>query len=629
MRFKIPRTWITAFLVVLGVVVLSVAIWCNPISAQEGQENAENFPVPVEQAGEGDAVQPAAAGPVSVLEINVTDEDGSTRVEIILSGNASSSNSFFLSDPLRLVVDIEGAFLTSRPDPIPVGDGIINQVRVGQFNPTVVRIVFDLERVASYTIVQTEDKPDVLTICFPKRVTGVNFFDRDGRAEVVIFGEGELEFETLSLLDPPRIVVDLPGAVLASDATEIPVSHAQVSSVRASQFEPDKVRVVVDLAKPSTYSVYTSSKRPGEIIVNLGCRILGASFVVNEKSTIVDVMTTGDPEVEYMLLSSPTRLVMDFQNSILDTTEREIPVGDGVVERIRLAQHSPMTVRVVLDLNYYTGHLAAVDSAEKKARVEVYRSSVANKVIAIDPGHGGVDPGAIGPTGLKEKDVVLDIAKRVAAELEAKGARVVMTRSEDVTVALPDRVQIAQDAGADAFVSIHANAARNRDSTGTETLYSGTMTLSRVLAESVQAALVNRIQQVDRGARERNDLLVIREAQCPACLVEVVFMSNYTEELMLLDPAFRQKAAEGIAAGVMSFFGFHEAREAEVGDTAQTGDDVAEDAGEEGQGTEALTLPVQEDIGPEESEPVGELPYADHPWFKNYSRLGEPVAGIV
>ena len=84
------------------------------------------------------------------------------------------------------------------------------------------------------------------------------------------------------------------------------------------------------------------------------------------------------------------------------------------------------------------------------------------------------------------------------------------------------------------------------------------MTLSRVLAESVQAALVNRIQQVDRGARERNDLLVIREAQCPACLVEVVFMSNYTEELMLLDPAFRQKAAEGIAAGVMSFFGFHE-----------------------------------------------------------------------
>ena len=93
--------------------------------------------------------------------------------------------------------------------------------------------------------------------------------------------------------------------------------------------------------------VYTSSKRPGEIIVNLGCRILGASFVVNEKSTIVDVMTTGDPVVEYMLLSSPTRLVMDFQNSILDTTEREIPVGDGVVERIRLAQHSPMTVRVV------------------------------------------------------------------------------------------------------------------------------------------------------------------------------------------------------------------------------------------------------------------------------------------
>ena len=92
-------------------------------------------------------------------------------MEIALGGKASY-NSFILSDPLRLVLDIEGAILRSRPDPMIIDDGVIDRVRIAQFNPSVVRVVFDLSRTSSYTVVQPEDNPDIITVSFPKRVTG-------------------------------------------------------------------------------------------------------------------------------------------------------------------------------------------------------------------------------------------------------------------------------------------------------------------------------------------------------------------------------------------------------------------------------------------------------------------------
>jgi len=513
---------------------------------------------------ESDATGPGVTEHVTLLQVEASEKDGRTTVEISFSGNASSYKSFTLQDPLRLVLDIEGAVLLSRPDPIPVEDGIIEKIRVGQFNPSVVRVVFDLSRSTSYTVVQTEDKPDVICVSFPKRMTGVEFFDRDGRGEAVISGTAAMEYETSSLTCPHRIVVDLPGTVLVEDAISMPVSHPQVTQVRASQFTSDTVRVVLDLVKATTYSVFTSSDRPGEVIVDLGYRILGVDFTSSEKSTIVNVISSGNAEVKSMVLTAPNRIVMDFENSTLDTAEIVIPVGDSVVERIRLAQHRPMTVRVVLDLNYYIGHSAQSEESRRGAEVEVFKSPMWNKTIVIDPGHGGTDPGAIGPTGLQEKAVVLDISKRVATQLQAMGAEVVLTRSDDVSVTLPERVKAASNGRADAFISIHANASRTGEPTGTETLYSGTVSMSRVLAEYVQTALVSQIRQFDRGARERNDLMVIREAKCPACLVEVVFMSNLAEELLLLDPAFREKAARGIVNGTVSYFQWRKDRQKEA-----------------------------------------------------------------
>ncbi|MEW5867333.1 MAG: N-acetylmuramoyl-L-alanine amidase [Bacillota bacterium] len=499
------------------------------------------------------AASAAGQAPVRVLAVNCAEMDGRTTITVALTGKATYT-SFVLKEPDRLVVDIDGAILPSQREPITVGDGVVNKVRIAQFNHTVVRVVVDLVRSSACTVNQPEDRPDQIVIAFPQRVTGVEFHDVHGRAGATIKGTGKLRYRTSILVNPARIVVDLPDTVLASDTAPMPVSHEIVRQIRASQHSPDTVRVVMDLSRTTTYSVFTSSDRPGEVVVDLGYRIKGATFTTGVRSTTVSVKSSGRPQMKFTRLSEPHRIVLDFEDSVLDAPDCTIPVGDGTVERIRLAQFGPMTVRVVLDLPYYIGHSLISDSTSSEVSVEVARSSVYKKTLVIDPGHGGADPGAIGPTGLQEKAVTLDISKLIGTMLQDAGARAVLTRTDDVSVFLPERVRIANEARADAFVSVHANAGKSEIPAGTETLYSTNVPMSRRLAEHVQSNLVKEIGLADRGIRERPDLYVIRETKMPSCLVEVVFMSNLAEELLLMDEDFRKKAARGITNGILGYF---------------------------------------------------------------------------
>jgi len=172
--------------------------------------------------------------------------------------------------------------------------------------------------------------------------------------------------------------------------------------------------------------------------------------------------------------------------------------------------------------------------------------------VCIDPGHGGSsDPGAIGKTGVQEKVVNLAIALRVAAILRPV-VDVVMTRETDVDVSLQDRAAVE----ADAFASIHCNAADNPDANGTETLYYPGSIMGRRLADRIQAHVVQELGTVDRGVKERPDLAVLRLSNCPAALVEIAFVSNVKEEAMLEDPAIHARAAQAIAEGIAEGMGF-------------------------------------------------------------------------
>ena len=173
--------------------------------------------------------------------------------------------------------------------------------------------------------------------------------------------------------------------------------------------------------------------------------------------------------------------------------------------------------------------------------------------IVIDPGHGGPDPGAVGIGGTQEKDVVLEISQQVAELLRSRGVDVLLTRNGDIDVDLPPRAQLANNSGADAFVSIHANALSmaRPDVNGLETFYYQSLQ-GKNLASSIHSALMQTIRRTDRGVKEGR-FYVIRATRMPSTLVEVGFLTGADDAADLMDPAHRRQISLAIAAGILDY----------------------------------------------------------------------------
>jgi len=244
----------------------------------------------------------------------------------------------------------------------------------------------------------------------------------------------------------------------------------------------------------------------------------------------------------------------------------------------------------------FSGRSGAGLDREARRRLEEEKDAWALDVVVIDPGHGGKDPGAIGPTGLYEKDVVLDVGLRLKRELEAKGVKTVITRDKDVFVPLRKRTQIANNSGGKLFVSLHCNAVRRGKAHGVETYFLApakteramevallensvikfeesqdqyqdlteenyillTMAQANFARESEQlAALVQ--DDISGGLAIKNrgvdqaGFYVLIGASMPSILVEMAFISSRSEEKKLRSGDFRQRLAEQICAAVLQF----------------------------------------------------------------------------
>ncbi|WP_041971298.1 N-acetylmuramoyl-L-alanine amidase [Geobacter sp. OR-1] len=325
------------------------------------------------------------------------------------------------------------------------------------------------------------------------------------------------------------------------------------------------------------------------------------------------------------------RLYLDINGARLNPDVKDVPVADGLLKTARIAQYRQDTVRVVLDLESIKDYKIFTFSDPFRIMIDirgdrrqeistlkpvieaappappVARDQAANKPhqkvpppavskvrrIVIDPGHGGHDPGAVGPDGTKEKDVVLAIGLKLAKKLrEEIGLDVVMTRTTDVFLELQERTAIANQVGADLFLSIHANAAPNRSASGIETYYlslaktekaaqlaakeNGT-SLEKVsmlqavlfdlmanykindsahLAEMVQKELHKKVDSrwpVKSLGVKQGPFYVLVGASMPSILVETAFLSNEKEEQRLKDAHYQDTTADGIAVGVSAY----------------------------------------------------------------------------
>lgn len=173
-------------------------------------------------------------------------------------------------------------------------------------------------------------------------------------------------------------------------------------------------------------------------------------------------------------------------------------------------------------------------------------------LVMLDPGHGGSDPGAIGPTGLKEKDVTLRISNIAKDKLHKNGFQCLITRYQDQEVSLGERAWKANGQQVDVFVSIHCNAAKKSTACGTEVYHCPRSQKGIVLATSIYKSLISQLGRRERGVKGAN-FAVLKWTKMPACLAEVAFISNPEEEELLKDKVFLEKTADAICEGIVNY----------------------------------------------------------------------------
>lgn len=191
------------------------------------------------------------------------------------------------------------------------------------------------------------------------------------------------------------------------------------------------------------------------------------------------------------------------------------------------------------------------------------------RVIAVDPGHGGVDPGALGPDGMHEKEIVLAIGLKLRSLLQSAGALVIMTRETDTDLSdaallhqyskrkrqdLLRRMELVNASGAELLISVHLNSLSSSRWTGAQVFYQPGSEEAKKLAEMVQGALREVLQNTNRLAA-KSDYYVTRESQCPAVIVEAGFISNPAEAKLLRQEEYQDKVAWAIYVGILRYFG--------------------------------------------------------------------------
>lgn len=403
-------------------------------------------------------------------------------------------------------------------------------------------------------------------------------------------------YQTMLLVNPDRLVLDLFG-VAGETLPDQVINGLIVQQIRTSLFDGNTLRIVFDLNAATGYKITPWPE--GGLEIEFNYQLMDVGFERGETGPKVLLQVTDKPHVEVIHLVNPTRLVLDLHNTTLIGSAVEFAVDDPAVRRVRVSQNTPAITRIVLELerpvtlwdvtgsdglyalNLFEGTQAEAqakrEALEREAREREARQRaeelakqlvpveaaarpagdgpLAGRVIMIDPGHGGSDPGAIGPYGTFEKEVNLAISLLLGALLEEAGAVVHYTRTEDVYVSIFERPRMAVDVGAEILVSVHANAyLDDRIARGTETLYNPNSEQNKILAQCLQSELVKELQLYDRGLRQRTDLAVLNGSVIPTALVEVAFINHPDEEVLLRAPGFQAAAAKGIYNGIVKYF---------------------------------------------------------------------------
>jgi N-acetylmuramoyl-L-alanine amidase len=462
------------------------------------------------------------------------------------------------------------------------------------------------------------------------RIEAIRFWSFGDVTRVAIEINGQYQVSSDQLDSPPRFVFDLKGIrPLSSEKRGVrifPVGDRLIRQIRVAETEPGVGRVVFDLEVPSAFAS-SQLVNPDRLIIEVrakgsvlpgnltsrsraGIRRVMDAPVMTESSAETrshrrlepaSVMTTPAlPAVPVTYLFSAMTWPRDFEED--SPLPRSTLMWDGVMRRtLSTASPPPLAVKPLrvepvqksIPAQSSPTLIAPARTSESNhSLVRVFGLKI-HKVV-IDAGHGGHDTGTIGPRGLMEKDLVLDVALRLGRLVrERLGAEVVFTRSTDTFIPLEERTKIANDEKADLFISIHANSSPAASATGVETYYfnftndqhsldlatrenasssssifelsdllhkavlNAKVEESRQFAQRVQGSLYTMSARMNSASRDRGvkkaPFVVLIGATMPSVLAEIGFVSNPRDEKLLRRADQRQKIAESLFKGLSGY----------------------------------------------------------------------------
>jgi N-acetylmuramoyl-L-alanine amidase len=481
---------------------------------------------------------------------------------LIGSQTLAVKESNLLVNPDRLMIDFDNLKIHPSFDSRMNGDKIVKAIRVGERDKNNLRLVFDLFKLTGYKIIPNPGAPagredQQRMLVFNGLVEDLKFIQKGTVRKVQIQTSLPTGYRMTTVREPDRLFIDLEGVTLGTGITRIQGDGHWVSTIRIAQFDSWTVRVVLDLADQTPCYVTQAPDNPNQLEVRTVQTIQQVSWSdeAGGKLTIA-----GDSELMETInkLKKPEQLRIDLNYFRFMPGLPALTVKSPLVKAVRLVKVSETKARVEVDLSDHLLYRVELSDDHRRLVIHFRTSVLLKKVLVLDAGHGGVDPGTCGGQGTREKDFTLDMVFRLKELLEDAGAYVILTRNDDSYIGLFERPLLANFLKADLFISIHCNSyTHDRNIRGVEIYYwphaCEPKNAGKALADQVMTYLIQGTRLNNRGVRI-NNYAVLVETQMPGILVELGYLSNYAEETLLNQSEFKENASRCIFQGIIAYY---------------------------------------------------------------------------
>ena len=523
---------------------------------------------------------------IGIDNVQVSVNSLNTRIAISSSSIIRDYSVQEFNNHPRVAVDIKNAVLEWKNGETEVQNSYVYKVRAAQNNdnPNITRVVADLSGWTGYVVSLSADRKQLYidVDSSPAEIEGIKFTKSGNTDSLDIDMEYARRPEFAPANYKNKIILDIPMSSVKSLKKNIYAYGNYIRGIECSQFDSNTARLTISTTGMALFEAGDAEK---------GIRLTfsdpsGRNMLYTNREyprLVLRNERIGLNYFNYKYRSEGNRFIISTPSSLTDSYLGRLMVNDSFMHNIDIIKNSTdSTTDIIFNAKALYGY--NIDTVENNNEISVRAlphsdprypdrtynrnidSRIKEKIVVIDPGHGGSERGATYPDGaeenaqIKEKDLNLDISLKLYKMLKDAGINVYMTRKDDSSFDLYSRGDFANKLNASLLISVHNNAGNSWEH-GSMALYNPTVydksygISSERLAQIVQQEMLKNLETNDRGVWKRPNLAVLNNAKMPAVIAEVAYITNEPDRLRLMETSFRSKAAEALYNATLKALG--------------------------------------------------------------------------